>query len=230
MKMAWLIVSSLLLVSLGFLAGRVAVPPLIEYVNIIQHVPQIETEYVYVYVNKPPVVKEVIVEKTIEIEKIVIQKEIQQLRDFNSLQELKDFVAQDNTNTTLLRIDNKYSFVRDCDKYVRALIANARKQGYDLHFMFVMPNTFIGNRYLTQAHAYALAIIGNNVYLVESFNDDIFLVAYLDQLNDPPIIRGIPSTAPVSPLVENDDEPDWGKGGNPDKEGWGKGGKPKEGE
>ena len=102
MKSAWLIISSLLLVSLGFLAGRVAVPSQVEYRTIVQNVPQIETKYVYV--DKPPMIKEVIIEIPV-VEEVI--REVVKIKWVTPPVDLKPFASEQAMKDWLVSVPNE---------------------------------------------------------------------------------------------------------------------------
>lgn len=98
------------------------------------------------------------------------------LYDFLSLFELQTFLARDKTN------ENKYiPSVYDCEDFCMDLIKNAEKEGYRLHFMGLPVGCMVNIKgQLLKDHTFVLAIIKNDVYLIEPQADLVFLMARLD--------------------------------------------------
>ena len=87
----------------------------------------------------------------------------QGLRNFVSVDELKEFLANDHTNE-LKYIKEDF----DCDDFARTLQANAFKAGYIMNCQ----NQF--------NHMFCMVIIGNGIYYIESMTDEVTYAADLD--------------------------------------------------
>jgi len=111
------------------------------------------------------VVQEVIVEKPIE------------LREFTSLEELKAWLGEDDTDEYVyllagedgvLRTSDKY----DCDDYALQLQRRAAKSG------FLMSATIIEKQ--GKPHMINLANIGNDIYYIEPQTDEVWFHSHRD--------------------------------------------------
>ena len=141
-----------------------------------------ETEFVIVeqeVVREVEVVKEV-VKKEIEyrdiVKEVIIEKPIQQ-REFTSKEELVNWLAEDDAETTV------YFFVTtdgttgssdeyDCDDYALELQQRASKDGFLVSVTITEKND--------QPHMMNLATIGNEVYYIEPQTDEVSFYCYLD--------------------------------------------------
>jgi hypothetical protein len=130
------ILASLLLFVAGGFLGRITYEPKI----IIQH----DIKYI-------PVVK-------------IITKEIpRQVREFQSLDELKAWLAKDKTN------EHEYiPTLYDCDDFALDLVKDALDDGYQI---FAVP---------LLNHIFCCAFIGNDIYYIEPRTDDVWLYALRD--------------------------------------------------
>lgn len=122
---------------------------------------EIPIEYVPVHtqsveiVEVPQMIKETVI---IEIEKEVPLK----LRNFESENELKTWLSEHPVE--YLGED------ADCDDYALHMVERARDDGYDLHFQ-VWPCC---------VHAVCCAIIGNDIYFIESTTNEYEFKAKVD--------------------------------------------------
>jgi len=116
------------------------------------------------YVDRE-VIKEVIVEKPIE------------LREFTSLEELRAWLAEDDTDEYvylwagkdgICRLSDKY----DCDDYALQLQRRAAKSG------FLISTTIIEKR--GRPHMINLACIGNDIYYIEPQTDQVWFHSHKD--------------------------------------------------
>jgi len=97
-------------------------------------------------------------------------------REFQSLDELKSWLAEDNTNAIHL-ISGEYAWEGtwvdpdyDCDDYATTLMRNALEDGY-------LVSTQIS--VFTQ-HMLNSTIIGNRIYFIEPQTDEVWLSGYRD--------------------------------------------------
>lgn len=108
--------------------------------------------------------KEIIVEKPIE------------LREFVSLQELVDWLEQDETDATLYftvkvdlsNLNSKY----DCDDFAYHLQKSALAEGYLMSTEIIIKE---GEQHMINSTS-----IGNNIYFIEPQTDEVWLGAYRD--------------------------------------------------
>jgi len=128
------------------------------------YISHVEYRDVIHYVDRE-VIKEVIVEKPIE------------LREFTSLEELKTWLAEDDTDEYVylwagedgvLRQSDKY----DCDDYALQLQRRAAKSG------FLMSATIIEKQ--GKPHMINLANIGNDIYYIEPQTDQVWFHSHKD--------------------------------------------------
>lgn len=147
--------------------------------------PDIETITEYVEVEKP-VTKYVIVEKPIYIERIVEVETIKEveiivevpieLRDFESVEELREWLTKECTFT----LSGKDI---DCDNYALELQQRGLKDGYLLNFEAILPdeyNKLFKKLKIDGLHAMNSAIIGNTFYYIEPQTREIAWGGFLD--------------------------------------------------
>ncbi len=106
------------------------------------------------------------------VQEVVIEKPIE-LREFASLQELKDWLVRDDTDKVVL-ISNKEGVISladikhdprfDCEDYAYQLQKRALADGY-LMSMHLVSNP--------KPHMQNLVFIGNKIYIIEPQNDRI---------------------------------------------------------
>lgn len=110
------------------------------------------------------------------------------LRDFQSLDDLKAWLAQDDTNEWIILKpqgpDGEIVFNDQCEDFALQLQRRAEKAGYRLSFYpmdreeyFQMFGVWLP---VGKTHAMNLAIIGNEIYLIEPQTDEVWLYGYLD--------------------------------------------------
>jgi hypothetical protein len=110
-----------------------------------------------------------IIETPAETEKEIIVQEVPlRPRQFNSVDELKAWLAEDDTDSTIYIFGFGCLDTYDCEDYARALMINALKDGYLVSIQW------------EDNHALNSTIIGNSVYFIEPQNDDIWFKGYLD--------------------------------------------------
>jgi len=107
-----------------------------------------------------------------------------ELRNFNSLEELKQWMAAVAMNTTTIFFQLPDAPV-DCDDYALDLQRKALADGYILSFQVISRGeynaVFQGELPPGQSlHAINLAIIGNSVYYIEPQTGEIAFAIYLD--------------------------------------------------
>jgi len=90
-------------------------------------------------------------------------------RHFSSLDELESWLEEDNADT----YDYVQSGFFDCDDFARTLQAHALADGYILSFHIVEITP-------TKWHAVNLAVIGNEVYLIDPQTDSVTFYCTLD--------------------------------------------------
>lgn len=107
-----------------------------------------------------------------------------ELRNFNSLEELRQWLAAVDANTTTVYFQSPDAVV-DCDDYALDLQRRALDDGYIISFEVISQSEYTA---LFQSelpssqslHAINLAIIGNSAYYIEPQTNEIVFVAYLD--------------------------------------------------
>jgi len=115
-----------------------------------------------------------IVQKEIIVEKL-IEKPIE-LREFVSLQELVDWLEQDETDTTLYfttkvdlsNLDLKY----DCDDFAYHLQRSALAEGYLMSTEIILKEG--------EQHMINSTCIGNDIYFIEPQTDEVWFYCYKD--------------------------------------------------
>ncbi len=164
----------------GIVYGQKTSEPIIKYVEVPIVVPiEVPTE---VLVEVPTeVLVEVPVIRTvnhyiIKEKEIVVEKPVQ-LREFASLEDLKTWLANDNTDALHLIFSDEGGLrtspnFQDCDDYAYALQTAAEKDGYQLSIQ-------IDTR---KKHALNSLFIGNNVYFIEPQTDEVWLECYRDKM------------------------------------------------
>ncbi len=89
-------------------------------------------------------------------------------REFESVGVLKAWLAEDDTDSTLYIFGAGCISTYDCDDYATALVYNALADGYSVSTQIV------------DKHMLNSTIIGNEIYLIEPQNDDVWLWGYRD--------------------------------------------------
>jgi len=89
-------------------------------------------------------------------------------REFGSLDELKAWLAKDDTDSTIYIFGGGCLTSYDCDDYAVALMRNALLDGYSISTQIV------GN------HMINSTIIGNKIYFIEPQNDEVWFWGYRD--------------------------------------------------
>ena len=89
-------------------------------------------------------------------------------REFESLAELKAWLAEDDTDCTIYIFGSGCLAAYDCDDYATALVQNAFSDGY------LVSTQVVGN------HMMNSTIIGNKVYFIEPQTDEVWLWGYRD--------------------------------------------------
>jgi hypothetical protein len=91
-----------------------------------------------------------------------------QPREFESLDELRAWLAKDDTDNTLYIFGSGCLGTYDCDDYAVALVYNAFFDGYSISLQ------------VEGDHMLNSTIIGNNIYFIEPQNDKVWLWGYRD--------------------------------------------------
>ena len=133
-----------------------------------------EVQYEVKYVEKPVYkIVDKIVEKIIEVE--VIKEVPREIREFEDLEELEQFLEDDDTNEILRLypiegISGTWSLTGTCDHYATNLQRRALEAGY-------LMSTEITEKD-NEPHMMNSAIIGNEVYYIEPQTDEVWLAGY----------------------------------------------------
>jgi hypothetical protein len=90
---------------------------------------------------------------------------------FGSLGELRDWLAEDNTNTPE-GVEHLSPGELDCDDYALMLQKHALEDGYIISVRFELSGE--------EGHACNTAVIGNNIYHIEPQTDVVRLIGHLD--------------------------------------------------
>ncbi len=127
------------------------------------------------YVEKPVTVVEYI-ERT--------QKISTELRNFNDLEELEQWLVAVDTNTTTVYFQLPDA-PADCDDYALALQSKALTNGYIMSFEIISRSEYnaVFKSQLPSGqslHAINLAIIGNSAYYIEPQTGEVALAVHLD--------------------------------------------------
>ena len=136
---------------------------------------QLVESHTVLYVDRPVAV----VNNIERVERIPVE-----LRNFNDLDELKQWLAVVAMNTTTVFFQLPYAPV-DCDDYALDLQCKALADGYILSFQIISRSeynaVFQGELSPGQGlHAINLAIIGNSVYYIEPQSGEVTFAIYLD--------------------------------------------------
>jgi len=128
------------------------------------YISHIEYRDIIHYVDRV-VIKEVVVEKPVE------------LREFTSLEELKTWLAEDDTDRYIHLFAGEDSVCRqsdkyDCDDYAYQLQRRAAKSG------FLMSVTIIEKQ--GKPHMINLTCIGNDIYYIEPQEDKVWFYCHKD--------------------------------------------------
>ena len=148
---------------------------------------EVITEYVKVpvYINRVEDVDRVeYVEKIVEVVKEVPIK----LENWESVEELKEFLDQDNPDIKILLIANEdgvVAFVDQCEDWAFQLIARAAEKGKRLIFVTINKGQYYQyyKKPLSEGKVHALvgALVGDNeLWYIEPTDDRHWLAFYLD--------------------------------------------------
>jgi hypothetical protein len=88
--------------------------------------------------------------------------------EFASVDELKAWLAQDDTDSTLYIYGSGCILEYDCDDYAIALVRNALADGYSVSLQ------------IEGEHMLNSTIIGNEIYFIEPQSDKVWLWGYRD--------------------------------------------------
>ncbi len=127
------------------------------------------------YVDRPVTV----VEYIDRVERVPVE-----LHNYNGLEELKQWLARVNTNTTTIYFKRPDTTV-DCDDFALALQHKALADGYLMSFQIIEPSRYnslfeSGKMPPNTLHAINLAVIGNNAYYIEPQTGEIVFAAQLE--------------------------------------------------
>jgi len=100
-----------------------------------------------------------------ELKSVISDLRTRKPKEFSSLEELKTWLAADDSDSTLYYFEGYIDFTKpyDCDDYAVALMRNALKNGY------LISTQIDGDHMLNST------IIGNNVYFIEPSTDKVWL-------------------------------------------------------
>jgi len=90
-------------------------------------------------------------------------------KEFKSLDELKAWLAQDDTDNTLYIFGDGCLANYDCDDYAVALERNALRDGYSVSLQ-------IGHKHMLNS-----TIIGDKIYFIEPQSDEVWFWEYRDR-------------------------------------------------
>ena len=107
-----------------------------------------------------------------------------ELRNFRDLEELKQWLADVNTNTTTIYFQRPDVTI-DCDDFALSLQQKALADGYVMSFQIIEPGQYnslfkMGKLPPNTLHAINLAVIDNSAYYVEPQTGEIVFAAQLD--------------------------------------------------
>ena len=117
----------------------------------------------------------------------VIEVDYSGLSHFSSTEEMELWLEGDDTDRVIILIadeDGKVKFDGQCEDFALQLQERALRDGYIVSF-YVMGRLEYREHYKDtlpsgELHALNLAVIGNEVYLIEPQTDKYWLKAYLD--------------------------------------------------
>lgn len=155
------------------------------------------TEFVEVEVEKSvpivsrteiiEVIKPVYIENIVEVPQEVPLEVPMKLKDWDSLEQLQNFLANDDTDQRIiLSVDSQgqISFSGQCEDYALQLRDRAMAQGMYLSLQALHPAEY--QKWYDQPaksaayHAICMARIGNEFWYIEPANDRVWLAMYLD--------------------------------------------------
>ncbi len=127
------------------------------------------------YVDRPVTV----VEHLERVERLAVA-----LRNYNVLEELKQWLVEVNNNRTTVYFQRP-DVTADCDDFALALQQKVLADGYVMSFQIIASgecnNLFKSGKIPADTlHAINLAIIGNNAYYVEPQTGEVVFAAHLD--------------------------------------------------
>jgi len=107
-----------------------------------------------------------------------------ELRNYNDIEELKQWLADLEANTVTLYMERPEVKI-DCDDFALTLQRQALADGYVMSFQIIEANRynslFQGNKIPADVlHAINLTVIGNNAYYIEPQTGEVVLAAQLD--------------------------------------------------
>ena len=99
------------------------------------------------------------------ITKTVVKKVPVELRQFESGQELKDWMC----GRLYFSLEGQ-----DCDDAVFQLIKDARRDGYDISFTLIEAPGWVGNRWINdRTHMLGATVINGKVWLIDTTHNEI---------------------------------------------------------
>ncbi len=126
------------------------------------------------------------VEKLVTIVEYInrVERVPMELRNYNGLEELKQWLVEVNTNTTTIYFERP-DVTADCDDFALTLQRKALADGYMMSFQIIEPNRYnglfeSGKMSPNTLHAINLVVIGNNAYYIEPQTGEVVFAAQLD--------------------------------------------------
>jgi hypothetical protein len=115
------------------------------------------------------------------------QAQPERLQDFATVEALERWLERDNTDSHLFLVCNKDGLAQltgTCEDKALNLIEQAEREGIRLHLQ-VLDNSLYYRFYkkhlpIHTYHAAVIAIVGNEIYLIEPSTDEIWLMAVKD--------------------------------------------------
>jgi len=138
--------------------------------------PKAETEYLYLAPEVTRVEVPVEVDREVEVVREVPIK----LSEFESVQELKDWLAKDDTDE-VMRVARRIDSSLNCVDYADMLVERARGDGWDIYYQSVDKGYKRGDTleaYPT-AHGLCATRIGGIIYYIEPKDDGAWAARYV---------------------------------------------------
>ena len=160
----------LLLLALSFCGGGYAAYSTYE--------PEVVVQTEYIYVERPPVVVEVEREVQVLEERIIEERVPVNLKNFDSVEELIEWLAEDRTDQvpSTFRIGDVVVKLY-CGDYARMLQERAMEDGYLVNVQVFSKGTKLpmSSKVLEKAHAMNTAIVENELWLIEPTTDECWM-------------------------------------------------------
>jgi hypothetical protein len=136
------------------------------------HYYQLPPKEIHTVVEVPKYTTITILDKQVEIEKVIIYP-----RYFISLDELTNWLAQDDTDSCIFA-NSLGSTANQCEDYAMQLMERAIKSGYMMSTETLYPaeyyQIYLSPMPANSCHMVNLVIIGNEAYIVDPSTDKIY--------------------------------------------------------